>query len=217
MQKLRQSLTTNTARGCIIAFAVVWLAISWRIDAIPLCFATFTLGDREAAGYFCVWVIRALFSLPSIAIGVGFLVWALRPIVAGVRLSKPVITVSNATPRVGEEVTFTYYQSFKRATDVSRILFQLFFRESARYRRGTDTYTVTHDQVFQQFEYPARRFETGETLNVRRDLLIPADAMHTFVAANNQLRWFVKSEIKMTGWLDFVAEREIQVMPETEQ
>ena len=217
MQKLRQSPTTNMGRACVITFAVVWLAMSCPFGVIPLCLAVFTFGERESATPFWIWVIPALFSLPFVAIGVGLHVWALRPIVAGARLSEPEIAVSNATPRAGEQVTFTYRQSFKRATDVSRILFQLVFRETARYGHGTDARIITHDNVLQQFEYPARRFETGEMLNVRRDLLIPADAMHTFVATSNQLRWIVKSEIKMTGWPDFVAEHEIQVMPETEQ
>jgi hypothetical protein len=144
-----------------------------------------------------------------------FIVVGLRPIVAGAKVSKPEAAVSNITPRVGEDVTFTYQQSFKSAIEVKRIAFQLILRESATYRRGTDTVTVTHDHIIQQYEQPPRRFEGGESINERRLFHISEGAMHSFEANRNKLRWIIKARVEMQGWPDYDEEFGLRVLPET--
>ena len=217
MQRLQQAQATNLGRGCIIVFALFWLTFSCMFGFFPLIPLLFSFGSERDPMDLLFLGVFALCSLPFIAIGIGLLVFALRPIVAGTRLSKPEIGVSTTTPRVGDEFVFTYYQTFSRATDVDQIRFSLIFRETARYQRGTNTYTVTHDNVVKEFEYPGRRYETGESINLRRDLIIPDDAMHTFAAPNNNLQWLVRPEIKMKGWPDFSEEYAITVVPEVRQ
>ena len=216
MQQLQQAQSTNLGRGCIIVFAVFWLLFSCMFTIIPIVPALLTVSSGDYSGLL-TFGLFSLCSLPFVAVGIGLLVFALRPIVAGTRLSKPEIGVSTTTPRVGDDFAFTYFQTFSRATDVEQIRFTLVFRETARYHRGTNTYTVTENKVVQEFEYPARRYETGEAINVRRDLQIPADAMHTFLGTNNKLQWFVRPEIKMKAWPDFSEEYEITVIPEVRQ
>ena len=214
MQQLKQAQSTNLGRGCIIAFALLWTAFSCLFGVIQLIPAAISFSqDRDPMGLVATGIF-ALCSFPFIAVGIGMLVFALRPIVAGTRLSKPEITISTTTPRVGDRIDFRYYQTFSRATEVEQIKFTLVFRETARYRRGTNTYTATQNKVVQEFEYPARRYETGESINVSRELTIPDDAMHTFLGTNNKLQWFICPEIKMQNWPDYTEEYEIAVVPE---
>jgi len=169
--------------------------------------------SSERSGFEWFMLFPVIFILPFIGVGVFLIVIAIRPFIASSRLSKAEITLSTTTPCVGDEVTFTYSQVFKRATEVELIQFKLILRESAHYRRGKNSYTVTHDNVIQDFGYPARRYEESERLNVRRDWIIPDDAMHTFRGTHNKLLWFIQAQIKMKGWPDYVEEYEIEVMP----
>jgi len=214
MQKIQQSSRNNLGHGCLLAFALIWTLSSCVMGALWAGGALLAWTASERSGFEWFMLFPVIFILPFIGVGVFLIVIAARPFLAGARLSKPDITVSTTTPRIGDDVTFTYSQVFKRATEVEQIQFKLLLRESARYRRGTDTYTATHDHVVQQFTYPARRYEESERLNVRRDWLIPADAMHTFRATNNQLLWFIQAQIKMKGWADFIEEYAIEVAPE---
>ncbi|MBI5303727.1 MAG: hypothetical protein HY868_16445 [Chloroflexi bacterium] len=217
MQKLQQSSNQNLGRGCLLVFAIFWTLISCVIGAMSAGGAILAWSVSERSGFEWFMLFPVIFSLPFIGVGIFLLTVALRPFIAGTRLEKAEITVSTTTPRIGDEVTLTYSQVFKRATEVESIQFKWLLRETARYRRGTNTYTVTHDKVAQEFSYPARRYEASERLNVRRDLVVPDDAMHTFLATNNKLQWFIQATIKMKGWLDYVEEYEMTVMPEVRQ
>ncbi len=212
MRKLAQSPALNFQRGCFIFVAAAWTLFSCMFALLGLCPALIGLlaGSVEAL----VFLFPALFALPFLAVGVGMLVWALRPLIASIRVAKPEISVSNATPRIGEEFFLSFAQTYKQATDVARIAVQLVFRESASYRSNKSRHTVTHDNVVEQFEYPARHFETGDVFRFRRALTIPTNAMPTFRALNNRLLWLVRAEIQIQGWPDSVEEFEIQVLPE---
>lgn len=214
MQKLQQSPGLNLARGCFIAFAVIWTGFSCVFLLAGLSAVVVAFGASESAGPVWLSFLFPLVALLFVAIGIGLFVFAVRPLIAAARVNKPEIALSNATPRVGEELTLTYRQTFKRATDVASIALQLIFRESATYQRGTDSVTVTDDKVIQQFDYPGRRYEAGELFNVRRNVMIPDDAMHSFAATHNKLLWLIRAQIKMQGWPDFVEEYALTVLPE---
>lgn len=214
MQKLQQSPGLNLGRGCFIAFAVLWTGMSCMFFLAGLGAVVLAFGASESPGPVMLSLLFPLVSLLFVAIGIGLLVFAVRPLIAAARVNKPEIALSNASPRIGEDLVLTYRQTFKRATDVASIALQLIFRESATYQRGTDSVTVTDDKVIQQFDYPGRRYEAGEPFNVRREVRIPDDAMHSFTATHNKLLWFIRAQIKMQGWPDFVEEYALTVLPE---
>lgn len=210
MQTLKQSSQTKFARGCVGLFGLGCTCFTCFSMAAAVVGAL-TSGDSSLI---LPGLLSLAFSLPFLAIGLALLGWAALPLIAGAKVSRPEVSVSSTTLRVGEPFTLTYQQSFKSGADVGRILMQLIFRERATYRRGTDTVTVTHDWLMQQFETPPRRFEAGETFNDRRTFKIPEDAMHSFAANRNSLQWFIKVTVEMSGWPDFNEEYPITVLAE---
>jgi hypothetical protein len=190
----------QSARGCALLFALVWIAFtvfhtvgSWR-QGMPPAFL--------------------LIELPFFAVGIGMLAWVFWPAIVGMRIARPEVAVSSDALRVGEEFTFAYRQLLKRAADLRRVAIEFVFRETAIYRRGTDTVTVTHETPIETFERDGKYFGAGETLSEELALRVPADGMHTLDAPRNKLQWFVKVHVEIAGWPDFKEEYEIPVIPE---
>jgi hypothetical protein len=149
------------------------------------------------------------------AVGLGLIAWGLRPAVARMRLGPPDMSISSTRLRVGEEFSVSYGQTWKRATDVNRVLFQLVLRETVRFTQGTETVTETHDKVVQQFELPGRHFGPGEMIKEHLAFRISEPEMHTFTPSDdNRIQWFVKVSVEMAKWPDFTQEYEITVLPE---
>ena len=133
-------------------------------------------------------------------------------LLARARLTRPEVALSTQTPRVGEVVSLSYRQNFKAATDVQGIRFQMVLREKATYRRGTDTVTVTHDNVAQEYQIAGRHFAAGEGFQDQRQFRVLG--MHSFNASNNKLDWLIHVQVEMAGWPAFVEEYPLQVAPE---
>jgi hypothetical protein len=184
----------------LFIFAVLWTGFSvfWEFMAW-----------KSGAPWFFV-----LFGTPFVAVGIGLMVWAFLPLIVGMKIAKPEVSVSSDILRVGESFRFNYQQTFKRAADVKGIVVSFVFRESATYQRGTDTTTVTHEHEREKFEYPGRPVSAGAMFSEERTLQIPDDAMHTFVARRNKLQWFIKVHVAIAGWPDFKEEYEVKVLPE---
>ncbi|MBI3910387.1 MAG: hypothetical protein HY320_05570 [Armatimonadetes bacterium] len=200
MPALKPFAEGRTGRGCLLVFGLIWIA-----------FSLFWEGMAWQTG---APVFFLLFGLPFVAIGFGLLTWALLPSIVGMKVARPVVSLSSDAMRGGEAFSLTYQQSFKKAVDVHRIAFQFVFRETATYQRGTDTVTVKYEQIIDSAEHPARRFAAGETFYDQRSLQLPKDGMHTFSALHNKLQWFVKVQVEITGWPDFKEEYEVRVLPE---
>lgn len=216
MQKLQQSPAGAISKYILLIFGVLWTGISCCVT-IPIAVgigSSVTSFNNDPVSALMSVGFPLVFTGCFVVIGLAFIVAGIRPIIAGTKVSKPEVAVSNSTLRSGEDFTLDYQQTFKSGTDVERITIQLILREWARYRRGTDTVTVTHDHVIQAFETPARRFEGGETFSDRRRMVIPRGAMHTFQATRNKLLWLVKVKVEIKGWPDFEEEYSITVLPE---
>ncbi|MBM4425099.1 MAG: hypothetical protein FJ030_17255 [Chloroflexi bacterium] len=213
MQKLSSS--GGCGKYAILLFGLLWTGISC-VTMLPIAGGMLAASSSsdDPASMLMSLAFPLAFGGCFVAVGLAFIIGGLRPIIAGARVSKPEVAVSNSTLRSGEEFTLDYQQMFKAGTDVERITIQLILRESATYRRGTDTVTVTHDHIVQSFETPARHFEGGETFNDRRRMIIPRGAMHTFEAYRNKLAWLVKVKVEIKGWPDFDEEYSIRVLPE---
>ncbi len=215
MKTLQPPADRRLTRGCVAVFALVWLGItgiSLVGVGLPLVLAL-TSGEGKTDAIVPM-LIGLVFTVPFCAVGIGLLVWSLGPLIAGLKVTRPEVSVSSTAVRPGDSFSFSFRQAFKSAAEVKRASLQLVLRETAIYRRGTNTYTATHEVVAQQFETQPRRFEAGEVFSEQRLLEIPPDAMHTFAAAHNKLRWIVKVQIGVSGWPDFKEEYEVQVLPE---
>lgn len=196
-QPLKSS--SNAGKGCLLGFAVIWTGFSlfWTVMALA-----------SGAG------LMALFGLPFLAIGVGLLASGVAPWIAGIKLSPPEVTLSRDALRPGEEFSLRFKQEVRKPVDVTRMTFQLVFRETATYRRGTNTVTVTHELPIEEWEQPGGRFETGRTLLEERALRVPPEGMHTFIANRNKLQWFLKVNVQLPNWPDVKEEYEVRVLPE---
>jgi hypothetical protein len=199
MRSIRTSTDSSRGRGCILLFALFWLAFSllWTF-----------LAWRGGGGF--GW----LFGVPFIAIGLLLFVGSLWRTFAAVRVAPPKISMSKTRLRPGESFNVAYVQRFRLPTVLQDCRIELVFRESATYTQGTDTRTDTHELVEGFFDGPVGQFEAGA--EVRRDgtLQIPADAMHTFEARNNKLQWFVRVHVDIQEWPDMVEMFDLTVLPE---
>jgi hypothetical protein len=169
---------------------------------------------RFLAGNGPPFLILILVALIFLAVGV-FLLWVTaRTMIAGFRVGTPEVVLSKDRVRVGESFQLTYRQQFKRAAEVQKINIKFYFRETATYQRGTDTYTVHHDVVHLEHQIPGGHFNGGQQFEQRLALAVPRDGMHTFEAYRNQLRWFVKVHVEIAGWPDYDHDYEIELVPE---
>jgi hypothetical protein len=145
---------------------------------------------------------------------VGLLAWSLLPLLSRLRVTPPQVSLSKDQLRPGEQFVLSYQQDFRSPVEVNQAMIRLVLRESARYRRGTNTYTATHEHVIHEFQLPAKRYEAGESLSDRHTLEIPPDAMHSFEASNNKLLWLITVHVGVKGWPDFKEEYGLTVLPE---
>ncbi len=199
MQRLRETGASKAGRGCLVLFALLWTAFSvfWTWAAW-----------RGGGG------LSALFGVPFIAIGVALLVGAFWRTIAGVRIGRPELSVSKDVLRPGEIFFARYHQSFRLPVDILESKVELVFRETAVYRRGTDTYTEVHEEALDFFESPTGHFDVGQTTQSDGNLMIPANAMHTFAGTNNKLQWFLRVTVNAQGWPDIKDEFELTVLAE---
>jgi hypothetical protein len=149
-----------------------------------------------------------------VAIGVALMVWVGRPIVARWRVSHPEITLDKTAYRVGDSFHVVYQQRFKRAADVEHMNLKLLLRETATYQRGTDTYTVRHEDVIEEHEFPSGHINSNSVVRQNLSWQIPRDGMHTFLASRNKIEWFLSVEVEISGWPDYEQEYEVKVLPE---
>ncbi len=196
-----KSISLNSRNGVIFLgiFGLIWTCFS-LIFLVPVLLA------RE---YLAV-CLSAIFVLPGlIMIGYAATVYYSRA-----RVGKPDITISNSSLRVGEKFTVNLMHTFKRNVQLEGIVVQLVFKETATYQQGTDTRTVTHEDVYENFELPGGEYQAGQYIQETFIMQIPADAMHTLKVRRNRLEWFVRVKADIAKLPDYVDEYELTVLPE---
>jgi hypothetical protein len=208
MKTLKPRASAGVGRACLFLFGTVWTAFSCFFLIAPLGMLLFNPKHN--------WVVAlptALFSLPFIAVGLGMIAYSILPWIAGMRVSNPDVTISSSSLRVGDRFTIAYAQTFKRGSEVKRINFSLLQRETVRYQQGDSTATVHHDETAAEFEYPAQRYEAGDSLAFSRSMEIPRTGMHTFHATHNDIAWLLEVKVDIAGWPDYREAFDIQVAP----
>jgi len=201
---------------------LIFLACTFLITGVAILGPVLTgpVGEGESrlpglisTGFtFLICIVPTM--IPFLLIG-GFLVYKLlNPIVARSRVDKPEMILSKETLRVGDSFQATYRQGFKVGADVEKIKIEFVLRETATYRRGTNTYTAVHNHTHYEQTYPGRRYENGQQFEDAIELAIPKDGMHTFMATRNKLQWFIRVEIDFANWPDYKEDFEVKVRPE---
>lgn len=198
MQPLKRS-SHSESLGSSLFIAVIWLGISGFI------FAMFLLTDGPIFGIFCTFFF--------VLIGLGLGLQAIRHMIANTKFAQPEIHTDKTEIRVGDTFKLTYSQLMKKDMEIKSCTLDLILRESATYRRGTDTVTVTHDHMVESMSLPIMSFQAGQVFQHEQSYTIPMTAMHSFAANRNKLMWFFRIKIDTEGWADFERSYDLVVLP----
>jgi hypothetical protein len=191
-----------SAMGKLITATIVCLF--W--NAIVGVFTYFEI-QQFGAGGGGSWFM-AIFLLLFQIIGVALLLSVPYQLLA-LANPRPTITVSRGTLPIGGSVPFEW-QLTGAASRVSRLTVTLKGREEARYRRGTDTSTDTHEFHSEVLA------EATDPVNIERGsgtIRIPTGTMHSFSANNNKIIWTITVKGEISRWPDVDESFDITVSP----
>lgn len=189
MKELKPSgnLNVGKARGMTIVLGLVGCSMIAAIAVVGFALVSVTnsfMDDLPVVGDmgFCIFPVLLL-----VMIGGGIAAYQIGFRQARrLKLDTPGATLSVDTLGPGQSFTFTYDQKVNSATEVRAIAIDLVLRETAQYRSGTDTVTVTHDHIIDHKALPGRNYNPGSRLMESVSMQIPDDAIHSWgVAALN--------------------------------
>ena len=199
----RGALKPKWSRGGALA-AFIFFALFW--NGIVSVFV-YQLAQEWIRGSGFQWFL-ALFLIPFVLVGVILIVAMVHRALA---IFNPEFTLAVTSTRValGEELAIEWGSS-GRIDKLTRFTIELEGREEARYRRGTDTTTDTRvfaKRILVQ-QLPPEIVGSG-----RARVVIPADTMHSFEAANNKIVWLLRVKGEVPNWPDTDDEFPITVGP----
>jgi hypothetical protein len=205
VRQLKPDRSKLIKAGCVFAFAVFWTGIS-----LTWVGAAWSFG---APWFFTI------IGVPFVLFGFGMLGWSIwtgliRTVTVGRYFGPPEIVISDEQLRVGQAFTLRYRQPVRREIQLRRVVIQTILRETAIYRRGTDTYTVTHDRVIEEHVSEGRRLYANDEVTEERRMRIPPDAMHSFDDHHNKLTWYVRVNVDLPTLPDVWEETIFSVEPE---
>ena len=158
--------------------------------------------------------LNAIAPLLFAGISGGAVVWGLAPAIRAWKITPPDISLSRDAVRLGESFDFRYYQTFKSRLNVDFAKVEFVMREMAIYRRGTDTYTETHEIPVFMHEIPGGTYSASDALDLSHRFTVPPDAMHTFIAGNNRIEWLIRVTVSIAKWPDVNETYPVRVLPE---
>ncbi len=180
---------------------------------IPLCifpFIVLSSGGRTNNAIFPI----LFFCLPITLLVVGGGIWlGIRKYSHG-RLGKPDILISKNELQVGESFEVQFAHTFANDITLEELRIQLVYRETATYQQGTNTRTVTYEDIIEEYEMPAGNYRAGHMVSDNYDMRIPPDGMHTLRVRRNQIQWFVRVKAGIPKLPDYVETFELTVIPE---
>jgi hypothetical protein len=213
MQPVKRS-SSGFQSGCLAAVGALFVLVSCAgaLFVVPGLRGDYSLANIISPSNIGGLIGGGIFGLAFFVVGAVMMVAGVRVLMARARVTAPEVTLSTQSPRVGDVVTLSYRQTFRAATDVQGIRFQLILRERATYRRGTDTVTVRHDNLAQEYQIASRRFAAGEGFQDQRQFQV--QGMHSFKASHNELLWLIHVQVEMAGWPAFEEDYPLQVSSE---
>lgn len=181
--------------------AIFWNGISWTIAVVMW----FTVKDA-----WCPMMFISLFC----AIGILLIYGVVTKFMAAARMHEPIVRISYQPLYLGEAFTCWIEQQAKRQVTITCLVVKLICRESATYRRGTSTTTVTHD-VYSNAITTAENetIDVGRPLSAELNFQIPPDSMHTFDASHNKIQWLLDVRTQIPRWPDYTAQVMVHVAP----
>lgn len=181
-------------------FALIWNGIIWTILGVAILPGILSGGIFE-------W-FPLLFLSIFVVIGL-FVIGAFFHALLALTNPRLRLTVNRQTIRPGDWLELEWECS-GNPSRITTLTIALEGRESATYRRGTDTVTDTH--VFARL--PLATLEDGVAiLSGRARFQIPADAMPTFIATNNKFEWRLIVRGSIPRWPDISDDYTVTVLP----
>ena len=197
--------TSNTRRTRTIIILIA--------ATIPLCFFPFmflAIGDGVNSAFLPILFV----CLPILVILLGASIWFVARKYAHSRLGKPDIFLSKEELRVGESFSVQFSHTFAREITLEELKIQLVYREIATYQQGTDTRTVTYEDVIEEYELPAGNYRAGQMIAENYTMRIPPEGMHTLRVRRNQIQWLVRVKAGIPKLPDYIETFELTVIPE---
>ena len=146
--------------------------------------------------------------IPFVLVGVGLVAFFFYQVLATFN-PRPHLTLADGHLTPGGETTLRW-QLHGRPGRLRKLTIELEGRESARYRRGTDTHTDHHVFFSHELvsEHSFLNFHRGEVA-----LRLPERTMPSFEATNNKIEWRLKVRGDIPSWPDVIDDFEITVYP----
>lgn len=142
-------------------------------------------------------VFFSVFSSIFVLVGVGLIAYSIYLFLA---IFNPTIElrVSEGLPALGDTLDL-HWKIVGSASRLRALKIELLATERATYRRGTDTTTDTH--VFERIRI-AHTDDPREIAEGTGSVTIPAGAVPSFLAKNNQIVWAIHIEGDIPRWPD---------------
>jgi Protein of unknown function (DUF3592) len=153
------------------------------------------------------WLV-ALFTIPFLAVGLGFLALAIYLTLA-VFNPMPVLTLDRSAVEVGGSVEL-HWRMRGALRRIGRFTITLVGQEEAEY--GVGTTTSTDRATF----FEAELIETNDTNEMRSGSLtvaIPEGAMHSIELDKNKIRWLIRVGGEIRRWPNISDDFDLVVLP----
>ncbi len=146
--------------------------------------------------------LMTLFIVPFLVVGIALVAVFARLLRHATGIGPTLVEVSDHPLLPGNRYRFFLSQSGNLTLQTIEV--SLICEEEAVFRQGTNARTESRE-VFRQSLYAGAGavIRPGEPLEAECDLPVPAEAMHSFRAAHNQVQWKLIVRGEIVGWHAF--------------
>jgi len=202
-ETLQAYATTTTVKS--LSRVWVGLIFVWSL------FVFFSFMSADSFGGPPITLFFGFFAGPFV---IGALLFAGFIVLMSTLVSPPELLITGVALRREDEFDMHYKQAFKRGTKLRSLTFTLILRETATYQQGTSTVTEHHENVIDQKVEFELKVSPKNPIDRSFTFTIPSDAMHTFEAERNKLKWFLKVQMDIPNFPDYSREYALKVLPE---
>ena len=190
----------------LLLFGAFWTGIMW----FPI---SHVWSDRGAIKWFVILFI-GLFVLA----GIGLLLLGIRLIInailVGQKIMPPVLTIDRQPLRLGERFKVAYDQQTRKDCEVNKVTLKLTCKEWVRYTVGTNTRTAEHTvSKVEQVVLENTLAQPACPIAGEAEFEIAPEAMHSFDAPNNKVKWTLSVQTDIARWPDYNDDLDIKVAP----
>ncbi|MCE9568313.1 MAG: hypothetical protein K8U57_40450 [Planctomycetes bacterium] len=201
---LRTGVPPGCQLGCIAVIAVIWNSVVSGF-VLPIL-------ARWNRGQVVQWV-EVLFLTPFVLIGlvlIGATLYAALNWIVSLLVGRVAVELSNHPIAIGATVRIQLAQY--GLVPLARVKVRLICTEEATYVAGTSQSTAKREVVTKLISDPDEA-PTGGGLPLAAEFIVPPDAMHSFSAPNNKIKWTVCVTGRVLGLLPFRNDFNVTVSP----